>query len=242
MLRRPRPLCGLQHFMGLALLLGLAAPLRAQQAPRGDMLRGTFEAIWQENRWQSPESRSGPGSTLAQTDHVRGGIEGLIRDYGMRSILDAACGDFGWMASVDVHGASYVGLDIVAPLVAQNNARYAYAGSGRRFVVADITRDALPRADLVIARDVLGHLSYVHGLQALKNVRASGAKWFLSTTFTNRRANMDVEDGGWRPINLSAAPYALGAPTAILVEHCTEGNGRFADKSLGLWPVERLPQ
>jgi hypothetical protein len=79
-------------------------------------------------------------------------------------------------------------------------------------------------------------LNFEHGLAALEQFRKSGAKWLLTTTFTDREDNVELYEGGiWRPINLEKPPYNLPKPERCINEGCTEGNNLFGDKSLGLW-------
>ena len=104
----------------------------------------------------------------------------------------------------------------------------------------DLTRDALPPADLLLCRDCLVHLSYADIRRALANVARSGIPYVLTTTFPGAKANEDIVTGDWRVINLEAAPFGFPPPLHLLNEGCTEAGGLFADKSLGLWRTEAL--
>jgi hypothetical protein len=154
-------------------------------------------------------------------------------------MLDVPCGDFHWMKELSTD-ADYIGADIVPELVHGNQQRYG--GPRRRFIVLDLTKDTLPPVDLVFSRDVLVHLSFEDVFLALTNVRRSGARYFMTTTFFDRESNIDIPTGHWRPLNLQKPPFCLPAPIELLVEKCSEGNGDWKDKSLGLWRVSDLPQ
>lgn len=201
-------------------------------------MRDVFRRIFASNAWRGAESRSGEGSDLAQTGVIRREIPGLLRRLGAASLLDAPCGDFNWMRHVDLAGVDYVGGDIVPDIVAANRARFG--GPGRRFEVLDITADSLPRADVMLCRDCLVHLSFADIRRALRNIRASGTTWLLATTFPGR-ANAEIETGQWRPLDLCAAPLGFPPPAELLNEGCTEWDGHWADKSLGLWRVSEVP-
>jgi len=72
-----------------------------------------------------------------------------------RSVLDVACGP-GTNAALFGH-AEYLGIDINPSYVA-----YARRAFGRRFEVADVTRDEIPsegRFDLILLNSFLHHLS-----------------------------------------------------------------------------------
>lgn len=197
-----------------------------------------FGRIFQENRWGDAESRSGEGSNLAQTERLRALLPGLLAEFEVRSMLDIPCGDWNWMRHVPL-ALDYTGGDVVPELIAANQARFG--APDRHFRVMDITRDKLPPVDLVFCRDLLVHLSFSDIAAALANIRASGARWLLATTFPERGPNQDIPTGQWRPLNLTLPPIGLPAPLRLINEGCTEWDGAWADKSLGLWPVSAIP-
>jgi len=198
--------------------------------------RATFTRIFDTNAWLNAESVSGPGSTKARGADFRAALVALLDDRGVTSIVDAPCGDFNWMQDVlDVRHLSYTGVDIVAALIAENGRRYGTPT--RRFVCADFTRADLPAADLILCRDGLVHLSFADARAAIRNFRRSGSRYLLATTFVDRTHNADVPTGGWRVLNLEAAPFDFPPPLALVDERCTGGDGRYRDKRLGLWAL-----
>jgi hypothetical protein len=88
-----------------------------------------------------------------------------------------------------------------------------------------------------LSRDCLVHFSNADIIRALRNFKASGAKYLLMTTFTNKRVNTDVMNGDWRPLNFQLEPFNLPVPLVLINEKCTEGGGTYSDKSLGLWSL-----
>ena len=197
-----------------------------------------FEEIVLENRWRDPESVSGGGSNLQQTETLRAELPILLSRADAQSLLDAPCGDFNWMRYVDLGPMSYTGVDIVAPLI--ERCQQTYGGPTRHFLVRDILVDPLPRADVVMSRDCLVHLSYEHINAALVNFRKSGATFLLTTTYTSRKGNWDIVTGSWRPLNLQEKPFNFPLPLDVIVERSTEFEGDFADKSLALWRLDAL--
>jgi hypothetical protein len=179
------------------------------------------------------ESVSGPGSSLAQTAEIRRRLPLLFARLEINSMLDAPCGDHNWLHRVDLKLEKYVGIDIVPQIVEQNRSRFE--NQIKRFHVTDITRDFLPQCDLILCRDCLVHLSFAEISTALRNFGNSGAKYLLTTTFPKRQTNTDIQTGGWRTLNFQLPPFNFPPPMQLLNERCTEGNGRFNDKSLGLW-------
>ncbi|MFD0660266.1 methyltransferase domain-containing protein [Thermocatellispora tengchongensis] len=116
----------------------------------------TFAYIHRENMWGSETSVSGVGSEDVATAALRRDIPALLARLGARTLLDLPCGDFGWLSAAPLRLDSYIGADIVPALVEANRARHA--GPGRSFELLDLTRDPLPRADVVLCRDCLVHL------------------------------------------------------------------------------------
>jgi hypothetical protein len=197
-----------------------------------------FTKIFERNAWGGHESRSGRGSDLDQTRVLIDKLPDVFREFGVRSLLDIPCGDFNWMRHLDLDGVAYIGADIVEEVIRHNND--AYRREGVEFRRLNLLEDKLPQVDLVLCRDCLVHLSYRQIGIALGRICDSRSKWLLATTFTDRTANHDIAMGEWRPLNLTLPPWQLPAPRFTLVEQCTEDNGIYRDKSLGLWSMSDI--
>jgi hypothetical protein len=144
------------------------------------------------------------------------------------------CGDFAWMRHLRAD-VQYIGGDVL-PELAQANQRQ-WGGPTRRFLTIDMLKDDLPAADLLLCRDCLVHFSFADAAAALRNAGRSRCSWLLTTTFPNCTANEDIVTGDWRPLNLQLPPFDLPVPELLIDERCTEADGTFADKSLGLWRI-----
>ena len=117
-------------------------------------LKEVFQDVytnWRFGGW--PESKSGPGSTMEETEVIRQQIKQLVKDKEIKSVVDIPCGDFNWMKDIVYSFESYTGCDIVPELI-QDNQRYA--NSIIKFQEVDLTQDniEIPEADLLIVRDV----------------------------------------------------------------------------------------
>jgi SAM-dependent methyltransferase len=200
-----------------------------------------FRRIHRTNLWGAAGSVSGLGSENDATAGLRQQLPRLLCRLGATSLVDAPCGDGGWIAALDI-GLSYTGVDIVPELIDDLRGRAEQAGLARSYLLADITRDPLPRADAILCRDCLVHLSFANIAAALTNFRRSGSEWLVTTTFPELKANTDCEDGDWRALNFELAPFYWGPPAELLVEGCTEGGGGWADKSLAAWRIATLPR
>jgi hypothetical protein len=198
----------------------------------------TFRDIYRRHHWAGSGSPSGAGAGEAQTARLRAELPALFRELRVQTLLDLPCGDFSWMRGVELPVAGYIGGDLLPELIEM--LRHRYGGPRRRFLVLDLTRDELPPADLLLCRDCLVHLSQADIRLALRNLKRSRIPYLLTTTFPGGASNEEIVTGDWRPLDLERPPFSFPPPLRIIEEGCTEGGGRFADKSLGLWRVADL--
>lgn len=208
-------------------------PLRGEDESAQDIFRN----IYKNNYWGDVDSRSGAGSNLRQTAEIRRALPMVIDAYNIKTMLDIPCGDWHWMKEA-VLDVDYIGADIVPELIQRNQS--LYESYRCRFTKLDLTSDDLPKVNLIFSRDVLVHLSFKDIFSAFRNIKRSGSKYFLTTTFTGRGSNVDIPTGHWRPLNLQKAPFNLPEPLMLIEEKCTEGDGSWGDKSLGMWRVSDL--
>lgn len=218
------------------------ASLRRGARPRNAVAHGRldFQSIYRDNGFGANESRSGAGSTRFQTRIIRRELPVLLQQLGARSLLDIPCGDFHWMSEVALTGIDYTGADVVQDMVDANRRRFGSAG--RTFVRLDLVVGPLPQSDVVFCRDCLVHLPFEDALSAIATICDSPCKWLLTTTFTRSDPNRELDDEGWRPLNLTLPPFNFPPPERLIVEKCTEAGGRAGDKILGLWRIADLPR
>ena len=194
-----------------------------------------FQVIHDTNLWGASESISGLGSELDATAKLRTELPQLLRDLGVNVLLDLPCGDFAWLSRTVLPVSRYIGADIVESLVQSNRERY-----GGEFLHLDLCSSDLPKADVVLCRDCLVHLSFEYIERAIRNLKRSGSTWLLTTMFLECDENLDIATGDWRMLNFELAPFHWKPPARVLVEGCTESGGGYEDKSLGLWWISEL--
>ena len=210
------------------------AEIEALQPPDQKRKRtaDVFGGLWRNNGWGETETRSGAGSTVAATGTLRVHLVELCRFFGIRQLVDAGCGDLNWMKMISKEFDLYIGIDVVPELIAGLEER-----EGRRrghfFAVRDLTQDPLPRADAILCRDVMTHLADERVLAALEQIKASGARYLLATSYVSEQ-NRDIVTGDWRPIDLTKAPFNLPKPLMSIDER---GDG---SKLLGVWKISDL--
>jgi hypothetical protein len=212
--------------------------LQNQERIRGLSLSGKFAYIYETNMWGGEESRSGVGAAASATAHLRPQLLELLLQIQTRTLLDIPCGDFGWISEVADRVPWYVGADIVDELI-QKNIR-DYSGPNKIFVRLDVTSDTLPEADVILCRDCLVHFSFENIFKALANIKRGTARYLATTTFPGHPKNHDIMDGDWRLLNLQIPPFSFPDPIRVINEGCTELDGTYADKSLGVWRIADL--
>jgi SAM-dependent methyltransferase len=197
-----------------------------------------FQRYYRSNKWGDRESRSGKGSNLAATAELRPKLSALLAELEIGLMLDVPCGDFHWMAHVDLGSTRYLGGDIVPDLIADTARRHARDGVA--FKVIDLISGPVPRADLVFVRDCLVHLSNDHVRSALKQIRVSGSTFLLTTTFPEIAKNEDIATGEWRAVNLTLPPFSLPPPLRLIAEGAADQKGQGTGKMLGLWRISDI--
>ncbi len=185
---------------------------------------------YKTDTWRSSETWSGPGSSLRNTEKIRKEIPDLLKQYNIKSMLDAPCGDFNWMQKMDLTGIDYTGIDIIPELIEENRKKYP----GRNFIAADITIDKLPQADLVLSRDCFIHLPNKLVVDAISNFKKSGITFMLTNTYDFIKENKEIEPGEFRMLNMQKPPFNFSRPLYIIEE---EFNDNYPDKKLALWRI-----
>jgi hypothetical protein len=196
-----------------------------------------FQRIYNENRWQSPESRSGHGSVVSYTKRLIPRLEKLLLDLEVKTFLDAPCGDFNWIRHMRLpEGARYLGGDIVPELIKELQAKHG--GPKYEFSVMDIVEGPLPAADFWLCRAALFHLPNRDILTTLELFAASQIRYLLTTTSNFPRENRDIEPGGFRFLNLRRPPFNLPRP----LRSVTDFVAPEAPSYLDLWSREQVQQ
>lgn len=194
-----------------------------------------FTTIYDNNQWNSLESKSGPGSEVKNNLKLLDILKNFVAEHQIKSILDLGCGDFNWMRHFDFNLIeTYLGIDVVDSEIQNNNDNYS--SSKIKFEHNNIIDYQIKQFDIIICKDVLVHLSYNDSLQILDNIKKSKSKFLLSTSFENF-INKDIVAGHWRPINLIDEPFNLGDPS-IYYPNIENRNDEYNNKGIGIWILQ----
>lgn len=129
---------------------------------RGRSAEDVFTLIYAHNAWggEAGEFCSGTGSLdPAITDPYVAAVTSLAHSERFlgKAFVDLGCGDFAVGRRLLPLASAYVGVDVVRPLIEQNQTRYG--SDTTRFVHLDITVADLPEGDVCFVRQVLQHLA-----------------------------------------------------------------------------------
>lgn len=188
-----------------------------------------FELIYRHDRWNGPESRSGPGSTMGATARLRRFLPLVVRGMQLDTVLDAGAGDSLWMP--DLPG--YIGIDVVPEAIEAVEVAFP----GRLYLIGDLCTAKLPQCQAVIVRDVLAHLSNADAVAALENIRSTGATWLFATTFDPADNTNDTQTGRYREYDITRPPFGLGEPWWLIEDGWWEDEIIFANKFFGAWTL-----
>lgn len=198
-----------------------------------------FTTIHKYNLWANPESVSGDGSSLHYTEHLRSELPKLISSYGIRSILDAPCGDFNWfneMLKESRINLNYTGIDIVKPLITRNQSIYNVPGT-IKFQCANILRHKMDEYDAVLSRDFIFHLSFRDSQKFLLRFYESKSKYLITSSYPKVEKNTNIYSGQFREINLFKPPYYFEDKGSIKIKDYISG---FSERYLYVFRREEV--
>jgi hypothetical protein len=176
---------------------------------------------------QKGGSPNGPGASLPLTENLRTELPKLLKRHHIRSMLDVACGDWNWMRYVDLTKLqNYYGWDVDPELVLRSRERAKHL-SGRlaiegvstpftHFEVRNIADTNFPNVDCILARHILIHFPNDWIGSILDKMRASPAKYLLTSNFPGETNEFIYNPAAYtwigymeHPVNLDEPPFSL---------------------------------
>ena len=124
--------------------------------------------------WRSTETPCGAGSELRNTTNVRSSLLEIVKKYKVKTVVDAGAGDLNWMKHME-WDVQYQGYDL-----------YPRHESVIQF---DLTKETLPKSDLILCCHVLNHLSPDYAQKCIDNFSKSESK-YLAVTNCDRQREM----------------------------------------------------
>lgn len=180
-----------------------------------------FTDIYDSQIWGADaegNGTSGTGSTLDHTVEYRAFLQDFLKNQKIHSVVDVGCGDWGFSCAIDWSGIRYKGYDVVASVIQKNIEKYSSANIS--FILGNAINMKLPRADLLICKDVLQHLTIRDISQFTKQFRRF--KYCLITNdlyyigYEGFQVNQEIRTGEVRPLDLSKPPFSLVGQGVLL--------------------------
>lgn len=169
-----------------------------------------FTEIYSKKLWGANENGvgwSGAGSDFGSTPVYRKFLQDFLKTYAIKSVVDVGCGDWEFSRYIDWQGIEYLGVDVVESVLIKDKILFGTATI--HFRKMDVLQDELPKADLLICKDVLQHLTNEDILQIIPQL--SRYKYCLITNDvhaeTGSSNNPTITRGDYRPIDLTKAPF-----------------------------------
>ncbi|WP_299366734.1 class I SAM-dependent methyltransferase [Winogradskyella sp.] len=136
------------------------------------------------------------------------------------SVCDLGCGDFNIGRQLAPYASSYIAVDIVKDLIERN--KTLFKAANLEFRCLDIAKDKLPKADCVILRQVLQHLSNKEIISIVKKL--SNYKYIILTEHIPNgdfTPNIDIISGQGTRLKHNSGVSVLKAPFNLKVKEET---------------------
>jgi 2-polyprenyl-3-methyl-5-hydroxy-6-metoxy-1,4-benzoquinol methylase len=170
-----------------------------------------FSKIYKEDLWHGG---SGAGSKLENIKEYVDILQKYIDKPEVKTVLDLGCGDWQFSKFLDLSSVSYLGVDVVESVIESNST--SYSASNIKFISRDITTYEVPKADLIICKDVLQHLCNKDVVTILVKIITSSKFSLITNDFNpDNTENKDIDNGNYRCLDLTLSPFYLDVVTIL---------------------------
>jgi SAM-dependent methyltransferase len=139
---------------------------------RGRSREDVFTEVYAKGMWGKSEDgiSSGPGSVAENFTQYVDFVSEFVATHGIKSVVDFGCGDFQVGRRLRLGDATYLGCDIVRPVIERNSGSFSSKSvSFRHF---DLLGDEpYPNGELCLIRQVLQHFSNAAVTKVLQRVQ-----------------------------------------------------------------------
>lgn len=188
-------------------MLGGSEEERVMRAKLKDQ---AYSIVYEYNVWGSDVSRSGTGSDLWSPEARLAvtALEAVVDAFGIRRMLDCACGDATWMVPFFVTRhpeIDYTGVDVVSDVVERNRKQHPSV----RFLQQDLSEIPLPTgAELIFSKETVNHMHLNDAQMAIRRFAATGARYLL----TNVHVGSDNFAGAEKTCHTTYIKYDYSLP------------------------------
>lgn len=192
-------------------------------------IKNVFTKIYESKAWSTRDSMaeifySGPGSHDEKIVNIYlTAINNLLSSFDNKlDVVDLGCGDFFIGEKIRSMCNNYVACDIVDSLIDFNKIKYRDLEVD--FRVLDLTKDVLPKGDIVFVRQVFQHLSNKQIKEALSNLAGQykylvltehlpASQWFVKNI--NKPAGSDIRLSVNSGVVITESPFNFQVKKAI---------------------------
>lgn len=193
-------------------------------------IKNAFNEIYKKKVRLEDDSLSGQGSELKNTTLARECISTVLKEYNIKTFLDASCGDCTWIKLLFDEIADYTGLDVSSFIIDENKKTLCFPNV--RFINDDsysFLSSSNTKYNLILIRHTLEHLPTEYNLKLLTLLKEKCDYALITSALHDvENTNKTNSFGGYAPINLLKEPYSelLGGLEKIFDDYCiSEGRG-----------------
>jgi hypothetical protein len=161
-----------------------------------------FNNIYQKNLWGKD---SGTGSLKEHAREYINYVNGFIKAYNIKSILDLGMGDTKVFRELDLTNVDeYTGVEV------SDFAINKYYKNFKRDVTVindDIVKCEYPKADLILIKDVLQHLEIEFIKTVMDKIFNSCKYAIITNDILLTENNEDIKNGEYRGLDLKKDPF-----------------------------------
>lgn len=194
---------GIELVRNTPFIPAIASVVKQLTPPPMPSVSEVFTKIYETGGW-GKKWDSGAGSDLSFASPYIGYVSRFIKDAKASAVLDAGTGDGRVLDSiikqVKRKKTKFLATDCSEAIVAMGKK----ACPGAEWSVLDLAKDEIPKADIVLLKDVLNHLPNNLIESVLDRLVASGAKAIIaSCDFRNAEVSKDIQTGDHRALDLN---------------------------------------
>jgi len=187
-------------------------------------IEDVFTEIYKENKWGGEKGTFYSGAGTADEKIVSAYIsmiskQASILDFKGERFIDLGVGDFTVGKQMLPLCSSYIGVDVVKPLILRNQEEFA--SSSTKFIHLDATEDELPEGDICFIRQVLQHLSneqITSVLGKLKKYKYVFITEHYPTDNNSIKANIDKVHGADIRLYQNSGVYLSEPPFSLPIQ------------------------
>lgn len=171
-----------------------------------------FSDIYKRGEWgvdANKKGTSGSGSNPQNAKLYITFLQTFLSENNIKSVVDLGCGDWQIGKVINWDGIKYLGVDVVDSIISEN--AKTFSASNITFLKADGIDYILPKADLLICKDVLQHLPFKDIQSIIKQFEKYKYCIVINDVDPIKLTceNVDIPRGYYRYLDVTKPPFSL---------------------------------